>query len=113
MDALSDLAPEGPLGSPAQTEPKDTDPTEKKVRFDTATENVEEDGRYQPSNPPTPYSLTKILRIEKRKTHPEESDPNEFGAVEKRPTYTRMSRKYLSPGVLNKYKIDYMIDDMV
>jgi hypothetical protein len=62
---------------------------------------------------PLPYLLTKILRIKKRKTHPEESDPNEFDAVEKRPTYTRMSRKYLSPTVLNKYKIEYMIDDMV
>jgi hypothetical protein len=62
---------------------------------------------------PLPYSLTKVLRIKKRKTHPEESDPNEFDAVEKRPTYTRFSRKYLSPGVLNKYKIDYTIDDMV
>ena len=62
---------------------------------------------------PLPYSLTNILRIKKRKTHPEESDPSEFDAVEKRPTYTRISRKYLSPGVLNKYKIDYMIDDMV
>jgi hypothetical protein len=62
---------------------------------------------------PLPYSLTNILRIKKRKTHSEESDPNEFDTVEKRPKYTRMSRKYLSPGVLNKYKIDYMIDDMV
>jgi hypothetical protein len=62
---------------------------------------------------PLPYSLTNILRIKKRKTHPEESDPSEFDAVEKRPTYTRISRKYLSPGVLNKYKIDYIIDDMV
>jgi hypothetical protein len=54
MDTSSDLAPEGPLGSPAQTEPKDIDHTEKKVRFDTAIENAEEDGRYQSSYPSTP-----------------------------------------------------------
>jgi hypothetical protein len=60
MDASSDLAPEGPLGSPSQTEPKDIDLT-KKVRFDTSTEDVDE-----------------------RKTY-EESDPNNLGAVNKRP----------------------------
>lgn len=46
MDASSDRAPVDLLGSPAQMELKDTDPTEKKVRFNTAIQNVEENGRY-------------------------------------------------------------------
>jgi hypothetical protein len=57
MDASSDRAPVDLLGSPAQTEPRDADPTEKKVRFDAAIENAEEDGRYQSSYTSTPIPV--------------------------------------------------------
>jgi hypothetical protein len=57
MDAASDRAPIDPLGSPAQPEPMDTDPTEKRVRFDTAIENAEEDGRYLPSHASIPILI--------------------------------------------------------
>ena len=57
MDASSDRAPVDLLGSPAQTEPRDADPTEKKVRFDAAIENAEEDGRYLHSHASTPILI--------------------------------------------------------
>ena len=74
MDASSDLAPEGPLGSPSQTEPKEIDLTEKKVRFDTSTENVDEDGRYQPSNPST------LMNIDENPQSREEEDSWRVGS---------------------------------
>ena len=63
MDASNDLAPKELVGSSAQTEPKDIDPIEKKVRFDTSTEDVEEDGGYQPPNPSTPIFINQNLQI--------------------------------------------------
>jgi hypothetical protein len=57
MDASSDRAPVDLLDSPAQTELKGTEPTEKKVRFDTGIEDAEEDGRYQPSCTSTPVLI--------------------------------------------------------
>jgi hypothetical protein len=46
MDASSDCAPVDLLGSPHQTELKDTDPTEQNMQFDTGVQDVEENGRY-------------------------------------------------------------------